>query len=264
MRQLGLGSMLRRRVSAGGLPAKVTLAALIAVAGCSAAAMAADGKAVSTEKPAINAVTGSAWQTEVKPSEAVGETELPPEQLEVVEQINAYLQTFTDLEGQFVQTNPDNAKQKGTFWMLRPGMMRFDYARPSEMRIVSDGKYLSIEDHDLKTVNRYPIETTPFRMLLVQDVRLQRDTRIISVARSDTSVTVTVSDKTGQSAGQIQLFFTYPTIELKEWVITDAQGLNTRIEVANLVLDKKLNRDMFAPSEIGLAKVFGDKAIGNQ
>jgi outer membrane lipoprotein-sorting protein len=250
MKLMGLGSVLQRPAAA--------FVAMAVLCGAANAAVAADA-AVSADKPAVNAVTGSAWQSEIKTAEPAAENNLPPEQQAVVDKINAYLQTFTDLEGQFVQTNPDNAVQKGTFWMLRPGMMRFDYAKPSEMRIVCDGKYLSIEDHDLKTVNRYPIETTPFRMLLVKDVKLERDTRIISVSSSDTSATVTLADKTGQSAGQIQLFFSYPNIELKEWTITDAQGLNTRIEVAGIQLGKSLSADLFAPSQLGLAKAFGDR-----
>ena len=137
--------------------------------------------------------------------------------------------------------------------------MRFDYNRPSKMRIVSDGQYLSIEDHDLNTVNKYPLESTPFRMLLTKEVDLQRDARILSLASSDTSASIKLSDKSGQSAGEIQLFFSMPEIALKEWVITDAQGLHTRIEISNLNYGKKLALALFAPSSIGLKNIFEDQ-----
>ncbi len=238
--------------------AGVLFAAALFAVGSSASLRAADGVELSKEKPAVNAVTGSAWQAEVTPAEA-NEATLPEDQKVFIEKINAYMQKFNDLEGQFIQTNPDNAIQKGKFYVLRPGRMRFDYNRPSRMRIVSDGQYLSIEDHDLKTVNRYPLESTPFRMLLTKNVDLRRDARILALSNTDTSLSVTLADRTGQSAGQIQLFFSLPDIELKEWVITDAQGLHTRIEISNITFEKKLANSLFASSKIGLDNVFGEQ-----
>jgi outer membrane lipoprotein-sorting protein len=237
----------------------MVFAAVLFVAGSSVPSQALDDRGLSKQKPAVNAVTGSAWQAEVTPAETTENGTLPEDQQTLINKINAYMQKFNDLEGQFIQTNPDNVVQKGKFYVLRPGRMRFDYNRPSRMRIVSDGQYLSIEDHDLKTVNRYPIESTPFRMLLTKNVDLQRDARVLSLSSSDTSASIKLSDKTGQSAGEIQLFFTMPEMELKEWVITDAQGLHTRIEISNLSFERKLANKLFAPSKIGLANVFGDR-----
>ncbi len=219
----------------------------------------AQDAAASKNRPAVNAMTGSAWQAKVTPAEPQGDNVLPEDQKELVTKINAYMKKFNDLEGQFIQTNPDNAVQKGRFYVLRPGRMRFDYNRPSRMRIVSDGQYLSIEDHDLKTVNKYPLESTPFRMLLNKDVNLERDARILAVSRSDSGASITLADRSGQSAGQIQLFFSMPDLALKEWVITDAQGLHTRIEISNLQFEKKLASSLFAPSKIGLANAFGEQ-----
>jgi len=237
----------------------LAFATVLLCAGFSAPSMALDDVRVSKEKPAINAITGSAWQAEVVPAEpSTAENELPSDQVALLEKINAYMQKFNDLEGRFIQTNPDNTVQKGKFYVLRPGRMRFDYARPSRLRIVSDGQYLSIEDHDLKTVNKYPLESTPFRMLLTKKVDLQRDARILALASSETSASIKLSDRSGQSAGQIQLFFSQPEMELKEWVITDAQGLHTRIEISNLNYEKKLGPKLFASSRIGLEGIFGD------
>ena len=257
MTMAGFGNGLQRHGKAVlGRGALLLAIALFAVGGPMGARAAEESK-----KPAVNAMTGSsAWQAEVTPSAPVGEAiVIPEDQKELVHKIDAYMQKFTDLEGRFVQTNPDNVVQKGKFYVLRPGRMRFDYRRPSRMRIVSDGKYLSIEDHDLKTVNKYPLESTPFRMLLKKDVSLERDARILALSSSDKSVSITLADKTGQSAGQIKLFFSLPEMELKEWVITDAQGLHTRIEVSDLAFEKKLASSLFKPSNIGLANVFGDQ-----
>ena len=83
------------------------------------------------------------------------------------------------------------------------------------------------------------------------------DARILSLASTETSASIKLADRSGQSAGQIQLFFSMPEVELKEWVITDAQGLHTRIENSNLNYEKNLKKKLFAASDIGLANVFG-------
>ncbi len=233
--------------------AGMLLAAALFMAGSAFGSASAEDK---NKKPAVNAMTGSAWQAEVTPSEPSEGATIPEDQKALIEKINNYMQKFNDLEGQFIQTNPDSVVQKGKFYVLRPGRMRFDYRRPSRMRIVSDGTYLSIEDHDLKTVNKYPLESTPFRMLLTKNVSLERDARILSLTSSDTSASIKLADRTGQSAGEIQLFFSMPKMVLKEWVITDSQGLHTRIEISNLNFEKKLALSLFKASKIGLEKVF--------
>ncbi|MCP4934959.1 MAG: outer membrane lipoprotein carrier protein LolA [bacterium] len=240
--------------------ASLLIAGLLICVGFSVPSMALDDVRVSKEKPPVNAISGSAWTAEVTPAEPDSDSSaLPEDQRKLLQKINTFMQKFNDLEGQFIQTNPDNVVQKGVFYVLRPGRMRFDYARPSRLRIVSDGEYLSIEDHDLKTVNKYPLESTPFRMLLTKNVDLQRDARILALASSDTSASIKLADRSGQSAGQIQLFFSLPDIKLKEWVITDAQGLHTRIEISNLNYEKKLGKKLFAASNIALENVFGEK-----
>ena len=215
-----------------------------------------------TKKVPGSPIGGSQWNTDVQPNQPSGENQqkngnqLDSEQSTSIKRINDYLNGFTHLQGQFVQLNPNNKKMKGRFFMRRPGKMRFDYARPSRLRIVSNGKYLSIEDHDLKTVDRYPLESTPFRMLLRKNVDLQRDANILALDESENQIAVTLSDKTGNSAGQIKLVFLTSNFALKEWIITDAQGLDTKISVTNLETGKSLDKAFFEPSDIGLANVF--------
>jgi outer membrane lipoprotein-sorting protein len=75
-------------------------------------------------------------------------------------------------------------------------------------------------------------------MLLRKDVDLIRDARIVEVQEADDLIVLGVQDKSPDAVGRIKLFFaTKPELELKEWVTTDAQGLDTRVEVG--ALDRK-------------------------
>ena len=103
--------------------------------------------------------------------------------------------------------------------MQRPGKIRFDYAPPSALRIVADGSHLAIEDSDLKTVEKYPIQSTPFRLLLSEAVDLARDARIVGVESQEGTLAVTLEDKSGDAAGSIRLVFESGTeLRLKEWL----------------------------------------------
>jgi len=170
-----------------------------------------------------------------------------PEQVEIVEQVNAYFNDIKNLEGLFLQTDANDESKKGRFYIERPGKVLFDYAPPSMMKIVSNGEYLAIENHVLETTDRYPLESTPFKLLLKDDVNLAKDSNIVAVDQGENIVVLTVEDKEG--GGQIRLFFEWPELKLREWIITDAQGLNTRIQLAELETNKEVDDKLFTFSK---------------
>ncbi|HZA00673.1 MAG TPA: outer-membrane lipoprotein carrier protein LolA, partial [Hyphomicrobiaceae bacterium] len=55
-----------------------------------------------------------------------------------------------------------------------------------------------------------------------------------------------VQDKDPDAPGRLTLYLTKkPALDLKEWVTTDAQGLNTRVEVSDLVKTETLDASLF-------------------
>jgi outer membrane lipoprotein-sorting protein len=200
-------------------------------------------------QPAVPAPKAAAaspqWQTNV------GQ---PPQESEaqIVTKVSDYFNKLTDLQGTFIQTDPDSRQKAGRFYFQRPGKIRFDYALPSKLRIISDGRSLSIEDRDMNTSERYPLDVTPFRLLLSETVDLANDAKILGVEQGPEMVVVTVEDKNGDSSGRIRLLFNRADMTLKEWIITDAQGLDTRIQVSDLEQNKKVAENFFMISAFGL------------
>jgi outer membrane lipoprotein-sorting protein len=141
---------------------------------------------------------------------------------------------------------------KGKFFVKRPGRFRFDYSLPSRQIIVSDGEYLAIQDLDLNNEDRVALDQTPFRLLLRKDVDLLRDAKITEVQQADDLIVLGIEDKSPDSPGRIKLFLaTKPNMELKEWVTTDAQGLDTRIELSQLVKADDLDANLFKIQQLG-------------
>lgn len=209
-------------------------------------------------KPVSPIGAGAAWQTnvahpqETAPAQTEAAAPAGESEQEIVRKVNDYFNNLTDLQGTFVQTDPDTRQKHGRFYFQRPGKARFDYAAPSGLRIISDGRNLVIEDHDMNTSERYPLDVTPFKLLLSDKVDLANDAHILSVEQGPDTYIVTVEEKDGSGSGRIRLFFNKADMSLKEWIITDAQGLDTRIEVSDLDQSKKIADNFFMISPFGL------------
>ena len=229
------------------------------------------GKAEEGQRPPLNPVgVGASWRTDVAPAPLEGRV-FDPKEIALIDEIDAYFNGFQHMEGRFIQTDAQNQKTKGRFYVRRPGRFRFVYARPSRLVILSDGRYLSIEDYDLETVERYSLSSTPFGLLLTEKVDLKSSARITDLYDGGDLVTITLEDKRGEAPGRIKLFFTRKSgddedggngagrLELKEWVVTDAQGLDTRIEITDVTIGKPADPKLFVASKIGLPGIESDR-----
>lgn len=215
----------------------------------------AEAPAAQPPADASNAAAGqnSGWNAEV--ATPGGGLVLNDAQTEVVKKVNGYFNTLADLKGDFVQTTADNKRMKGKFMVKRPGRFRFDYARPSRQIIISDGEYLAIQDLDLNNEDRVALDQTPFRLLLRKDVDLLRDATIVEVQDSDSQIVLALRDKSPDAPGKIKLFMAKsPDLELKEWLTTDAQGLDTRVEISALNKSEKLEASLFKIQNVTLNK----------
>ncbi len=171
--------------------------------------------------------------------------------LKIVEKVNGYFNNMTNLQGDFIQTDPDSKQRRGRFYFQRPGKARFDYAPPSALRVISDGRNLIIEDRNLNSSERYPLDMTPFKLLLSENVDLATDAHVVSVEQGPDAYILTVEEKGSPGSGRIRLFMNKADTSLKEWIVTDAQGLDTRIEVSNLDTEKKIAGNLFIISAFG-------------
>lgn len=206
---------------------------------------AADLKAAEPAAEDAEKAVGSGWSAQVAPDGTTG-LKLDEKQTETVRKVSKYFNDLKSLQGDFIQTAADNTKMRGRFKMQQPGRFRFDYRRPSRQIIISDGEYLAIQDLDLANEDRVALDQTPFRILLRKDVDLIRDALIMEVQESDDKILLALRDKSPDAPGLIKLVLTNgESPELQEWVTTDAQGLDTRVQVGNLKRDDTIPGDEF-------------------
>jgi outer membrane lipoprotein-sorting protein len=182
--------------------------------------------------------------------------EMSSQQIVLIDKVSAYFNQMSSLKGEFVQTSAGGSRLRGKFYVKRPGRFRFDYARPSRLVIVSDGQYVAMQDHDLKSDDRWALDQTPFGVLLRQDVNLLRDARVLDAQETEDTIIVAFEDKNQQAPGPLKMFLTKkPTLEVRKWMTRDLQGRDTLIELSNIVRADDLGPDFFKPAPVALDRL---------
>lgn len=146
--------------------------------------------------------------------------------------------------GEFVQLSPDGNQVAGKFFLSRPGKLRFNYEKPSTVRVISDGKNLAVGNQKLKTWSLYPLRTTPLKLLLSNKIDLKSKT-IKSVVETDALTTIVMGNKSVFGNSTITMMFDPKTYELLQWTIKDAQGKDTTVMIFNTQSGIKFANSVF-------------------
>ena len=173
-------------------------------------------------------------------------TAFDAKQRALIDRVNVYLMSVQTLVGDFVQIGPDGRRTDGKIYLQKPGRVKFEYNPPSPIELVSDGNSLVVRDRKLETQDLYPLSQTPLRFLLADRIDLLKETNVVSVAADDTFVSLQIEEKqTLGGSHKVLLMFSVKDMQLKQWTITDPQGFDTTVALANLDASKKLDPAMF-------------------
>jgi outer membrane lipoprotein-sorting protein len=164
----------------------------------------------------------------------------------LLDRVSAYLSSVQTMVGKFVQVGPDGGRTEGTFYIQKPGRVRFAYNPPSPIDIISDGSSVVVRDRKLATQDLYPLSQTPLRYLLAERIDLLRDTDVVSVSSDDSFATVVIEQKQlFVGTDRLMIMFDAKDLTLKQWTVTDPQGFDTTVAVYNLDSTKKPDPNLF-------------------
>jgi outer membrane lipoprotein-sorting protein len=173
----------------------------------------------------------------------------------LLDKISNYLSSVQTMVGNFVQIGPDGRRVDGNFSIQKPGKVRFQYNPPSPIDIIADGSSVVVRDRSLETSDYYPLSQTPLRYLLADHIDLSRDTDVISVSADDTFATVVIEEtQVMTGTNRLMLMFDAKSLQLKQWTVTDPQGLDTTVAVYNLDSQKKPDPNLFVINYSGNLK----------
>jgi outer membrane lipoprotein-sorting protein len=167
------------------------------------------------------------------------------EQQRMLTSINAYFNSFRVMEGRFIQFGPNGEQSEGVFFMTRPGRIRFHYSPPSKLDVVADGSSVAVRDGRTRTQQLYPLSATPLRYLLADHVDLTSSNIVQSIREEPDLISLVLNDRSAHVPGQLTLIFDRKTYQLRQWVVTDAQGLNTSVAIYDTTTGKPQNPNLF-------------------
>ncbi|MFN3259839.1 MAG: LolA family protein [Pikeienuella sp.] len=148
--------------------------------------------------------------------------------------ISAYLNSVSTLTGDFVQIDPDGILSEGRFLMSRPGRIRFEYNEPNPALVIADGTWVGIVDKRYDSVDRYPLSETPLNLILKRDVDLGAEGAVAGIEVADGQMRVRALDPDHPERGSITMIFTQNPLELRQWIIDDAQGGATTVALSDM------------------------------
>jgi len=154
---------------------------------------------------------------------------------EMLANINESLTNLKQFSAKFSQFSANGQQTSGKLTVLRPGRLRFDYNPPSTITIIADGSSVAVIDSKLNTQDVYSIGLTPLKFLLGGTINLARDFKVTEVVNEGERIAVYAEDSsTFGGTSRIVLGFDPKSLVLKQWTVTDPQGYEVNVVLANI------------------------------
>ncbi|MEO0636261.1 MAG: outer membrane lipoprotein carrier protein LolA [Pseudomonadota bacterium] len=145
-------------------------------------------------------------------------------------EITAHFNRVKTMTGNFLQIDPRGRQVEGRFFIQRPGKVRFEYEESYPLRIISDGKGVFVHNKKLKNWKVYPLNKTPLKLLLGNEITLDSDS-VKSVQEDQGLTIVELGNKSVFGNQRIKMMFDTATYDLRQWNTIDEQGGETQVLV---------------------------------
>ena len=163
---------------------------------------------------------------------------------EAPQQIADHFTRVKTMMGEFVQFGPSGEQTGGKFFIERPGRVLFLYEKPSNIRVVADGRSVVVNNKKLDTWDVYPLGKTPLKVVLGEKIDLSGN-KVKSVSEADDLTTIVMQDKQVFGNSEITMMFDPKTYDLRQWTIKDAKGKDTTVMIYNVKQGVKFGAKTF-------------------
>lgn len=164
---------------------------------------------------------------------------------ETIKMAAQYLNGLGTLKARFLLTAADGSQQIGTFYLNRPGKLRFEYDPPAKDFIVADGLLIYFYDAELKQQSNAPIGQTLADFLLRKNITLKDDVTVDRVMQGGGLLQITLHQTDDPGAGSLTLGFTEKPFQLKKWRVVDPQNQIVEVELFQVETGLKLDSNLF-------------------
>lgn len=171
--------------------------------------------------------------------------EVKKQQQEIIARAEYYLNNLRTMSAQFVQSTQDGMVSDGTFYLSRPGKLRWQYNPPVPVLIVANNGLLSYHDYELEQTSHLPMDDNLGALLTRKNISFVKDLTVKSASWEGEIISVEVFRTGHYEEGQVTLHFHHQPFELKGLTIVDAVGAVTRVTFVEPKFDVKLDKSIF-------------------
>lgn len=165
---------------------------------------------------------------------------------EDIQKIEKYLNDINTLAAPFEQEDSSGAKTTGTFYLARPGRLRWDYDLPTPILIVAKGSLVAYYDKELDEVSHISLDDTMAGILTKQKISFSEDgAKILGLQKKDDEIHITITQNKKEDQGKLTMVFKASNIDLLRMEVVDSIGKTTIVRFKNLVYNKPLEKELF-------------------
>ena len=155
---------------------------------------------------------------------------LTQDEVDLINAVSAHNSAISTMVGRFLQVDTQGNRIEGTFYLQRPGKIRFRYAPPSHEEIISIGNGFYVIDREEKTQYAYPQDKVPLRQFLDDKIDLLH-AGLVAINQSANYLSLTLQDDTPVGTVKVALVFDKESQDLVQWVLTNPDGTDLTFSV---------------------------------
>lgn len=169
-----------------------------------------------------------------------------------IDQLHRFLEGLRGMQADFEQsvTSPDQPKalySRGTFYLQRPGLFRWDYLDPAGQFVIADGKRVWLYDAELNQVSHQNQEAalrgTP-ALLLSDTGPLEKHFSLVNLGlREDLEWVELIPQTQETEVAKVQAGFAGERLERLEML--DTFGRTTRFRFSRIQRNPSLDQNLF-------------------
>lgn len=169
------------------------------------------------------------------------------EQLSLNE-ISAYLNSFSTAKADFTQVNDDGSLSTGTLYLRRPGKVRFEYDDNAGLVLAEAGTVAIMDPKSNQPPETYPLSRTPLSIILARNVNLAQANMVVGHGFDGVSTVVRAQDPKAPEHGSIEMMFTDNPVQLRKWVIHGGSGEETTVILGEMQTGLSFPSSLFSIS----------------
>ncbi len=156
-----------------------------------------------------------------------------------------FLNSIRTLKAAFVQASSGGSYARGNIYIERPGQLRIDYDKPTNLQVYADGTWLFYVDEDLKDISQVPLSATPASFLVRNRFSFSDGLTIQKPDKGNRTLRIQVARRGEEDSGSLTLILNESADGFRGWTVTDPQGVRTTVTLLSPIINKPIAKEVF-------------------